>query len=97
MYDYLGGPFSCFISDLSRITVSDSLTSAHVGHPLSFDIHHWDLDDYQNQNSLLDVIITGRYFRLELLIITIIIIILSSIGSFNSFKTFTNKRKYYTY
>jgi hypothetical protein len=56
----LGSPFSCYISDLSRITVSDSLTSAHIGLPLSFDIHHWDLHDYHNQSIPLDVLITGR-------------------------------------
>jgi hypothetical protein len=56
----LGSPFSCYISDLSRITVSDSLSSAHIGFPLSFDIHHWDLHDYHNQSIPLDVLITGR-------------------------------------
>jgi hypothetical protein len=63
---YLGNPFSCYINDLSRITVSDSLTSAHVGFPLSFDIHHWDLDDYHKPSIPLDVMITGRiiYFKI---------------------------------
>jgi len=58
---FLGSPFSCYISDVSRITVSDSLTSAHVGLPLSFDIHHWDLYDYHNQSIPLDIKITGRF------------------------------------
>jgi len=58
-----GSPFSCYISDLSRITVSDSLTSAHVGVPLSFDIHHWDLFDYYNQSIPFDITITGKMIR----------------------------------
>jgi hypothetical protein len=60
LFFLLGSPFSCYISDLSRITISDSLSSAHVGLPLSFDIHHWDLHDYHNQSNPLDVLITGR-------------------------------------
>ena len=34
------------------MTVSNHLTNAHVGHPLSFDIH--------NQSVLLDINITGK-------------------------------------
>ena len=56
----LGSPFICYINDLSRITISDSLTSAHIGRPLSFDIHHWDFHDYQNQTIPIDIKITGR-------------------------------------
>ncbi|CAF1680120.1 unnamed protein product, partial [Adineta ricciae] len=54
-----GSPFTCYINDLSRVTVSDSLTSAQVGVPLSFDIHHWDLYDDQNQYVPLDILITA--------------------------------------
>jgi hypothetical protein len=56
----LGNPFSCYINDLSRVTVSDSLTSAHIGLPLSFDIHHWNLHDDYKQAIPLDVTITGK-------------------------------------
>lgn len=82
---FLGSPFSCYISDLSRITVSDSLTSAHIGHPLSFDIHHLDLYDYHNQTGLLDVVITGRKSFIFEVFEFMFFFILSSIGSFNSF------------
>jgi filamin len=55
-----GSPFLCYINDLSRVTISDSLTCAHIGLPLSFDIYHWDLHDYHNQTIPLDIKITGR-------------------------------------
>jgi hypothetical protein len=66
---FLGSPFSCYISDLSCVTVSDSLTSAPVGLPLSFDIRHEDFYNYHNQNAAIDVVITGRIriFQLEIL------------------------------
>ena len=57
---FLGSPFTCYINDLSRVTVSDSLTSAQIGVPLSFDIYHWDLSDDQNQCVPLDILITGE-------------------------------------
>lgn len=60
VYFFVGSPFTCYINDLSRVTVSDSLTSAQVGVPLSFDIHHWDLYDYENQHVPLDILITGE-------------------------------------
>ncbi|CAF3728092.1 unnamed protein product [Rotaria sp. Silwood1] len=54
-----GSPFSCYVDDLSRVTISDSLTSGHVGLPLSFDIHHWDSHNYHNRTIPLDVSITA--------------------------------------
>ncbi|CAM4895437.1 unnamed protein product [Rotaria socialis] len=54
-----GSPFSCYINDLSCVSVSDSLTSAPVGLPLSFDIHHEDFYNYHNQNAAIDVVITA--------------------------------------
>ncbi|CAF2820839.1 unnamed protein product [Rotaria sp. Silwood2] len=63
-----GSPFSCYANDLSRVTVSDSLTSGHIGLPLSFDIHHWDSLNYHNQTVPLDVVITapsGRFVPIK--------------------------------
>ncbi|CAF1246383.1 unnamed protein product [Rotaria sordida] len=54
-----GSPFSCYINDISRVTVSDSLTSGHIGLPLSFDIHHWDSNNYHNRTVPFDVVITA--------------------------------------
>ena len=79
---YLDSPFSCYVTDLSHITVSDSLTSAHVGLPLSFDIHHWALADYHNDYLPLDVLIIGRFHWNFLMLVFLFFTILSSIGSF---------------
>ena len=56
----LGSPFSCHVSDLSRVTVSDVLTNAHVGETCFFDINHWTSYDSDRQCIPLDVAITGK-------------------------------------
>ncbi len=53
---FSGSPFSCYITDPSRVIVSNSVLNAHVGHSFSFDIH--------NPSEFLDVNITGKNIRL---------------------------------
>lgn len=97
----LGSPFVCDVHDLSRVTVSDSLSSGHVGVPLSFDIHHWGLCEYYNEDVPLDVSIAGTMLLLALDVPMCHTVLAShmgsSVGPVRSVYTVTTERKYYTY
>jgi hypothetical protein len=81
--------------DLSRVTISDSLTSAQIGAPLSFDIHHGTLDELEAMPMPLDVAITGKIIRIRF--DHHWLPIQSSIRSSSVSYAHAIERKYYTY